>query len=111
MSKSKYRKYVLFPFNKEGLRRIKYKIDIPRYGIKAGDLGGYLEGYHNLSQEGDCCVLDNAVVFEYAQVYDSAGVSGSATVCGFARVSDNAHIYGNAQISMKMHICGNTQVY
>lgn len=43
------------------LRRIRY-ISNGRYFNKGG-LGGWIEGKHNLSHEGDCAVLLNAKVF------------------------------------------------
>lgn len=46
--------------------------------IKAGDKGGWIESYNNLSQE------DNAWVYDDAKVY------------GNAHVFDNARIYKNA---------------
>ena len=38
------------------LHRIKALIDILRWGVKAGDLGGYIQSESNLSQIGDCWV-------------------------------------------------------
>ena len=40
--------------NKQGLHRIRALKDIPLYGVKKGDLGGFVERENNLSQEGDC---------------------------------------------------------
>ena len=61
-------------------------------GVKAGELGGYIENEDNLSQEGDAWVYGNA------QVYDSARVYGDAWVYGDALVYGNAQVYGNADI-------------
>lgn len=68
--------------NGSGLRRIRALRDIPRYGVKEGDLGGWVESEGNLTQEGDCWVFDNAQVCGNAQVF------GNAMVCGNAQVFD-----------------------
>ena len=56
------------------LRRIRALVDIPEAGVKAGDLGGWVETEANLS------------------VYDSARVSGNARVYGDARAQDRESI-------------------
>ena len=52
--------------------------------IKKGDLGGWIEGEHNLSHEGNCWV------FSFAQVFNNALVRGNAKVFG------HAWVYGGA---------------
>ena len=54
------------------LFRIKALVDIEEYGVKKGDLGGWIEKEDNLSQSG------NAWIFGEAKVYDDAEVSGDA---------------------------------
>ena len=61
--------------------RIKALVNIERYGVKAGDLGGWVEKEDNLSQSGN------------------AEVSGDAKVYGNAKVSGDAKVYGNAEVS------------
>lgn len=62
-------------------------------GVKAGDLGGWIEKQENLSHEDNCWVYGNA------QVY------GDARVCGNAQVEEDARVCGNADIkSMRDHI-------
>ena len=75
------------------LFRIKALIDIEKYDIKAGDLGGWVEKEENLSQHGNAWVSGNAMV------YGNARVSGDARVYGDARVSGDAWVYGNAWVS------------
>ena len=93
------------------LHRIRALRDIPRFGVKAGELGGFVEGEINLSQDGDAwvsgnacvsanaCVSDNAWVYGDAWVSDSAGVFGNAKVSGNAEVSGDADISGDAEVS------------
>ena len=63
------------------LHRIRALRDIPRFGVKAGELGGFVEGENNLSQDGDAWVSGDAKVFGDACVYGNACVSGSASRC------------------------------
>jgi hypothetical protein len=42
--------------------QIKALRDIPRIGVKAGDLGGYIESERNLSQQGNAFISGNAQV-------------------------------------------------
>ena len=62
------------------LFRIRALQDIERFGVKKGDLGGWVESELNLSQ------------------YGNAWVCGDAQVCGDARVSGNAQVYGDARV-------------
>lgn len=91
--------------------------------VKAGDLGGWVEGEWNLSQEGTCWVYDEAQVYDSARVYDSAQASGSALVCGSAqvygsalvcgsaRVYDEAQVYGEALVHGSAQVYGKARVY
>ena len=87
------------------LHRIRALRDIPRFGVKAGELGGFVEGENNLSQDGDAWVSGDAEVSGYAWVYDNAEVFGNACVAGNSKVFDNAkvsgdaEVYGNAKVS------------
>ena len=87
--------------NGSGLRRIRALRDIPRYGVKEGDLGGWVESEGNLTQEGDCWV------FDYAQVSDTALISGDARVFGNSWVFGNAQVFGNARV-FNAAVCGGT---
>lgn len=62
------------------LYRIRANRDIPRHNVKKGDLGGFISSLDVLSQEGDCWVLEDAVVV------------------GDSRISGNALIYDNAVV-------------
>ena len=54
--------FIINAFGKK-LFRIKALIDIEKYGVKAGALGGYIEKEGNLSQEGNAWVCGNAEVY------------------------------------------------
>jgi len=91
--------------NGSGLRRIRALRDIPRCGVKEGDLGGWVESEGNLTQEGDCWVFGKARAFDNAQVSDTALISGNARVCGNAMVFGNAQVSGNARV-FDAAVCG-----
>lgn len=79
------------------LHQIMAEVDIPRYGIKRGDLGGWIEKEMNLSHEGDAWVSGNAWVSDGARVCGNAHVSGNAWVSGEAWVSGNAWVSDNPE--------------
>ena len=62
------------------LHRIRALVDIARYGVKAGDLGGWIEKEANLDQEGDAWVSGEARVFGDAWVYGEARLSKAVHV-------------------------------
>ena len=93
------------------LHRIRALLDIPRHGVKAGDLGGLIEKENNLSQDGDAWIFDDACVYGDARVYDNTEVSGNACVFGNAEVYGNATVYGNACVSGDAYIFGNAYIF
>ena len=86
------------------LRRIKALKDFGN--VKKGELGGYVESEHNLSQEGNCWVCGNAKVCGDAEVCGNAWVFGNAEVYGNAKVYGNAWVYGNAEVCGNAKVCG-----
>ena len=93
------------------LHRIRALRDIPRFGVKAGELGGFVEGEINLLQDGDAWVFCNANVYENACVYGDAKVSGDAWVYGDAKVSGDAKACGNAKVYGNSLVCDDAMVY
>ena len=98
------------------LHRIRALLDIPRYCVKAGELGGFVEAENNLSQDGDAwisdyaCVYGDARVTDDARVYGDAWVSGNAFVFGDARVYGDAFVFGNALVSGNAFVFGDARV-
>lgn len=88
----------------ERMYRIRALRDIPRHNVKAGDLGGYIQRYENLSQTGDAWVADNAIVA------NSALVSDDALVCDTAQVIQNAHVAEQATVVGSAIIAGDAAV-
>ena len=79
------------------LHRIRALSDV-RPGVQKGDLGGYVQGEENLSQEGTCWIFDNASACENCFVNQQATLSGSAVSCGSALISGGAMIRDHAVI-------------
>ena len=94
-----------------GLKRIRALIDIPIYGIRVGDFGGWIEGEHNLSHDGYCWVNIHAEVYSKARVLDNALVYGSAVITDAARVSGHARVFDQATVGGMAVIGGNAQIY
>lgn len=67
--------------------------------VKAGDMGGYIENYDNLSQVNECWVGGNAKVMGNARVVGDAIVNNEAIVKDNAVVKDNALIMDHSEIS------------
>lgn len=84
--------------------------------IYKGDLGGYVSGSHNLSQEGNCwitsaaCVTDMAFVKDDAVVTDHATVSDDSVIYGNALIADRAEISGHSLISETATVWGHAKV-
>jgi len=70
------------------LHRIRALVDIPRAGVRVGDLGGWVESESCLAHSGNAWVSGNARVSGNAEVFGNARVSGNARVFGDARVFD-----------------------
>lgn len=86
------------------LHRIKALRDIPRYGVKKGDVGGYVLNSSTLSHFGDCWIGGHAQVLENAFVTGDAYVGDNAIVDGQDQmkitVFDNAKIIDNAAVTI-----------
>ena len=89
--------------------------------VRAGDKGGWVESYINLSFDGLAWVYDNAKVYGKARVYDNAkvygdamaaaSVYGTAIVCGFAKVYDDAKVFANASVQGEANVYGMAKVF
>ena len=66
--------------------------------VKKHDKGGFVESDRNLSQDGDCWIYGDAMVFDNARVYGSAIIWGTAQVCDNAVIFDSAQIYDDAVV-------------
>jgi carbonic anhydrase/acetyltransferase-like protein (isoleucine patch superfamily) len=89
------------------LHRVIALRDIPRYGVTAGQVGGYLEAELNLYQEGDSWVGADACVFGRVRIKDNALVTDNALVEGLSdSAAPNSWIGGYAQIKDNAQVSG-----
>lgn len=89
-----------------------------RHGVvKTGTLGGHIQGYHNLSQEGNCWIFLGAMAFEKAEVsgnailMDRARASGCALVCDYVGLYDDAHVTDNAELYDRSKVSGKGSIH
>lgn len=87
-----------FELRGEPVYRIRALRDIPKHRVKVGDIGGYISGEVNLSQDGDCWVGGDSVVQGSAQVSGNAIVCGNTEVLGRAAVRDDARVCYSASV-------------
>jgi hypothetical protein len=88
--------------------RVIALIDIPRHGVKAGEVGGYVDHKKVLSQKGDCWIGGEAKVYvqfsekKKATVFDNAFVTDEAVVYGQGnteiRIFDDAFVGSKARV-------------
>lgn len=84
--------------------------------VPKGELGGYVQGYHNLSQTGNCWVYNGAIISGHAKVFgnawvtDNARVFENAQVFGSALVTDRTSVFGNAQVSGNALVCDRAKI-
>lgn len=95
------------PRGKGVLVRIRAIQDI--YHASAGDLGGFVEGLHNIEYEG--WVGGNAKVWGQALIGGYALVDGNATVGPGCIISGYAHVYGNATLLREVTITDYVQIF
>lgn len=130
---NKNRKYVLtdktatFPHPRwQGrevtVHRIKATRDIPEHNVIAGQLGGWIESEHNLTQGNNAWVADegkvfdnavcmvNALVTGNAMLYEYAVHRGSSTLTGDAQQYGYSQTGGNSSLGGYTHIAGGAMV-
>jgi carbonic anhydrase/acetyltransferase-like protein (isoleucine patch superfamily) len=98
-------KYEILPDLK--IRALK---DIPRHGVKKGDLGGTVPDYNCLSQEGDCWVDAGSDIGAYAEITGNALITGKSSVYDYGKVGDDAVVTGGAIVQKWAHVYGKARV-
>lgn len=77
--------------------RVRALRDIPENGVKAGDLGGWVENEKNLDQTGSSWIFEDTEVFEGARVGGNAIIQGKGAFAnGNAKIIDSAVVTGSA---------------
>ena len=90
-------------FEGRKLYRIKALKDIPSIGVKAGDLGGFVESEYNLSQERDCWIFDDAKAKDKSYVCDNSCMYGNSSMRDYSSMCDNSSMRGYS--SMEDNSC------
>ena len=67
--------------------------------VRKGDIGGYVENEHNLSQEGDCWI------------YDDAKAMDNSYVCDDAIMFDDSRMFDDSEMRDYSIMCGNSSMY
>lgn len=98
-----------YPF----LHRIRALRDIGE-NVKAGDLGGFVEGEHNLETElsDSAWIFDDAIACGSAYVNQDSSLHNTAIACDHAYVSCGSALYGQARAEDDAYLrgavmCGN----
>lgn len=87
------------------LHRIRAVTDLTE-DVLAGMLGGYVESYNNLDQEGRAWISEDAIACENAVVCGDAVLTDHAVARGNAYVGNNAMMTGHAIAQDDAAICG-----
>ncbi|CAM4137485.1 Polymer-forming cytoskeletal protein [Nocardia ninae] len=105
----------------KALRRIRATEDLPRHGVAAGTLGGWVEHINNVTGAawvggdatvfGEAVVTDSATVLDNATVSEGAKVSGQARIGGYASVSGRAAVGESAEVDQYARIEGDARVF
>lgn len=96
-------KYDLVPST--SLYRIRALRDIGD-DVKKGDLGGHVEGYHNLSQYEDCWIYPDAMACDNSRVEGNAKIRGHARVLENAMARENCEMTGDSILSENAILSG-----
>lgn len=78
--------------------QIEALIDIPDIGVKAGDIGGFIEDESNLSHEGNCWVFPDSIVAMGSLVAGDALIKGGSHVLGGSRVFDRVIVKSGSKL-------------
>ena len=107
------KKYRLLSESKVVNGRTVYRIQAIRsFGdVRKGDLGGFVESYCNLSNEGNSWVYDDAVVLDSARVTCNSKVYGQSLLQDCAFASGNSEISDNVVLKDSAHMTGNAHAY
>ena len=73
--------------------------------VKAGDIGGWVCSYDNLSQEGYCWIYGNAKCLDNAMVSDNAMMIDNSKMFDNSRMYDNAIMCDNSMMHNNSMMC------
>ena len=103
------RKYEMTNITMEFEERTLYRVRALKNfrNVKAGDLGGWVSGKHNLSQEGDCWIYDEAKCMDNARMYHNSAMYNNAVMCDFSEMHgcSEMHNYSAMLDNSRMYNC------
>lgn len=91
--------------------------------VKKGDLGGYIEGEHNLSHLYTCWLYDYSMAYDNARVsmdaklynevkaYNNCKIQGNSKIRDYCNIGENARITDNSQLGDYCIVQGNSLVH
>ena len=89
------------------LKDITIETNLGKLIVKKGDIGGFVEDYRNLSQNGNSWIFDNAIACKDAHVsgnavlFDEAVSRGKSCICGCSVLCNEVCIYETVTIADK----------
>ena len=103
------RKYEMTNITMEFEERTLYRIRALKNfrNVKAGDLGGWVSGKYNLSQEGECWIYDEAKCMDNARMYHNSAMYNNAVMCDFSEMHgcSEMHNYSAMLDNSRMYNC------
>lgn len=79
--------------------------------VVSGDVGGWIEGAKNLSNDGNAWIDSDARIWGNTRIWGDAKVYGNARICGNVMVWGNAEVYGDAMVWGNTEVWENAKVY
>ena len=103
------RKYEMTNITMEFEERTLYRIRALKNfrNVEAGDLGGWVSGKYNLSQEGECWIYDEAKCMDNARMYHNSVMYNNAIMCDFSEMHgcSEMHNYSAMLDNSRMYNC------
>lgn len=90
--------------------KIKYNMDFPEIGVKAGDEGGWIEKESNLSQEGKSYISPGVILTGDVEVSENGAVIGYVELGGSIKVKGDAIVHGN-RLMYGDHVFSGKEIY
>ena len=107
------KKYELTNITMEFEERTLYRIRALKNfrNVEAGDLGGWVSGKYNLSQEGECWIYDEAKCMDNARMYHNSVMYNNAIMCDFSEMHNYSAMLDNSRMYNCSAIYDNSRMY
>ena len=91
------------------LHRIRALKDF--YGVKKGDVGGFVQTEDNLSQYGNCWIYDDAICMDNARVCNSAKMYNRSCMYNNSKMLDNSIMYDYSRMYDNTMMYDNSKMF